>query len=92
MKLFAARDMKAQIYLKPFVTLTLADALRSFEMIANEPGNTISQFPNDFRLYHLGDFDSNTGVLTVLDEAPDLGSAADFKKRPENQPSLNIAN
>lgn len=82
MKLVSIKDMKAQIFFKPNCVATLADALRSFELVANESDNLISQFPNDFRLYHLADFDTSTGEVTPLDPK-DLGAAADFKRRPD---------
>lgn len=85
MKIFAVKDMRAGHYLQPNVQKSVADALRSWETIANEKGNMISSFPHDFRLLHLADFNSETGELSVLSQPSDLGSAADFQP---TQPSL----
>jgi len=89
MKLFAIRDMKAQTYLRPTISPSTADALRNFEIVSNEGDSMISRFPNDFRIYHLADFDPITGVLDVLERPSDLGSAADFKKQSAPTPMFS---
>lgn len=86
MILVSVRDMKAELYLRPNFQPNLADAIRSWEVVANEGESMISKFPNDFRLVHLADFDSSTGELKALDPPRDLGSAADFSRN--KQPSL----
>lgn len=86
MILVAVKDQKADVYLRPNFQSNLADALRSWETVANEGESMITKFPNDFRLHHLGDFDAASGVLTVLDSPRDLGSASDFSRK--NPPSL----
>lgn len=88
MKIIAVRDMKAEIYLKPTFQSSLADAIRSWEMISNEGDSLVSKFPNDFRLHHIGDFDANTGDITLLQHIADLGSAADFKRKPDAQTAM----
>lgn len=86
MKLFAIKDMKSQTFFRPTVSPTIADALRNFEIVSNEGESMISRFPNDFRLFHVGDFDVETGRLKALDNLSDLGSASDFKRRAEPTP------
>lgn len=82
MNIFAVKDMKAGIYLQPNVQRTVADAIRTWEMLANDDrsDSLIARFPNDFRLFHIGTFDPVNGRLSVLEDPSDLGSAADFKK------------
>lgn len=82
MKLFAIKDMKAQTFFRPTVASSTAEALRTFEIVANEGDSMISRFPNDFRVFHIADFDVLTGVIQPLDHLADLGSAQDFKRRP----------
>lgn len=88
MKMFAVKDMKAQTYLQPHFQKSVADELRSWEIAANEGDSMISRFPDDFRLYHLADFDYETGQLRVFEHPSDLGSAADFKRKPKEQMEL----
>lgn len=83
MKVLAIFDSKAQMYLKPYPVSSLAEGMRSFSAIANDGESAISSFPNEFRLVHIADFDSNTGVLSPMTPFADLGAAADFKRRPQ---------
>lgn len=89
MKLFALRDLKSNLFLTPNFQRSIADATRSFSSMVNDSShpNMITQFPGDFRLYHLADFDSETGKLTVLDLPQDLGCALDFMA-PDKQSVL----
>lgn len=86
MILIAVKDLKAQIYLKPNFQPSLADAIRSWELVCTEGESMIRKFPNDFRLHHIADFDAATGELKALAEPLDLGSAADFDR--SRAPSL----
>lgn len=88
MKLVSVKDMKAQVFLQPNFQKSIPDALRSWEIISNEGESLISKFPNDFRLFHLANFDVNTGELHILQHPEDLGSAADFQKKPPAQSTL----
>jgi len=80
MKMFSIKDMKGQMFLKPTFAMSVADALRNFEVLSNEGESMISKFPADFRLFHLADFDINSGDLTILERPADLGAALDFKR------------
>lgn len=88
MKLIAVKDMKSQLFLKPHFENSLADATRSFEVMANEGENMLSKFPHDFRLMHLANFDIETGILSPLDLATDLGSVADYQRKAPIQDTL----
>jgi len=86
MKLFTILDHKTQFFHKPFASRSIPDALRDWEMVANDSESMISKFPNDYRLYQIADFDLNSGKLTVLEDRLDLGSAADAKKPAQPGP------
>jgi len=90
MKLIAVKDMKSQLFLKPHFENSLADATRSFEVMANESENMLSKFPHDFRLMHIADFDIETGILSPMDLATDLGSVADYQRKTSTQESLSL--
>lgn len=83
MILFSIKDMKAGLFLKPFIESTVADAVRKWELTANdEQGSMITRFPNDFRLLQLGKFDQVVGRFEIFQDPQDMGSAADFVRRP----------
>lgn len=80
MKITAVRDLKTDHFLRPQFQNSIPDALRGWEMIANDSDSLISRFPADFGLYHLGDFDPQSGKITLLPVPSSLGVATEFKK------------
>lgn len=88
MKIFAVKDMKAQTFNRPNSANSIPDMVRSFEMAINDGESIMSRFPNDFRLFHLADFNIESGEILPLHTPTDLGSAADFVKVKPAQSSL----
>lgn len=86
MKIISIKDTKANIFLQPNFQGTIPDAVRTFKMLLTND-NLVSRFPNDYRLYQLGEFDSNTGKFEIFQTPNDLGSAEDHMEKPK-QPSL----
>lgn len=84
LKCFVVKDMKAQLFLQPNFQRSVAEAMRSWEVVANEGESAISKFPHDFRLFCIGEFDDVKGELTPQ-AAQDLGSAFDVKRKPKEQ-------
>lgn len=82
MKLFAVLDVKANYFLKPFAESSAVQALRGFEVAANED-STFKRFPDDFALCELGDFDSQTGVLTPRSSPVNLATARHLLKKDD---------
>lgn len=58
---------------------TDAEAIRSFSQVVNEPGNQISNTPDDFTLFSIGQFDQNIGELTSW-EPVKITNGAEVKK------------
>lgn len=63
--LYCIFDRAIGEYGPPFVAPTDLHALRMFEQSLKDVG-----FPDDFRLYHVGYFESDTGVL--FQDMPDV--------------------
>ena len=66
MKIFTVHDTKAQAYLPPFYMRTTAEALRAFETTVKQKDTQFNQFPSDFNLCELGEFDETTATFTML--------------------------
>lgn len=66
MKMFSVRDTKTEIYGPPFYSITHGEAERSFRQLANDPQSKVNKFPEDFDLYHIGEFDDETGKIEAL--------------------------
>lgn len=70
-KVFGIRDVKAGFYNPPFHVKSHGEAERAFVQLVKDPKTTIAQFPNDFDLYFLGEFDDNNGMMASI-EHPQL--------------------
>lgn len=64
MKIFSIMDIKAKTYLAPVFFANRAVALRSIRSLMKGTDNQFVEFPDDYHFYELGDFDSDTGVIT----------------------------
>lgn len=63
--LYSIRDIKGD-YFSPRIEQNEPSAIRSFAFTVNTPGTTIHSFPEDYQLFRVGDFDSDTGRLLPL--------------------------
>lgn len=62
-KIVSIFDVKAAVYGSPFFSLNEQTAVRSFGRLVNEKGSDANQFPGDFSLFDIGQFDDSTGTL-----------------------------
>lgn len=65
-KLYSVYDEVAQHYHPPFVQANDQVARRSFMMLCRTPESDIGKSPRDFRLFFVGEWDDETGVLTAF--------------------------
>lgn len=65
--LYAVYDKTAKAYAPPMAALNNATAIRTFRGQVNhvDPNNVLNTSPSDFALYGLGEFDSETGIITA---------------------------
>jgi len=73
-------DVAAQAYGRPAFVPALGAAVRSFsdEVNRSSADNVMFNHPEDFQLFHLGEFDDSSGTFSML-STPSLllhGSAA----------------
>lgn len=79
MDLFSVFDSRTQKFAGPFVAATPHDAHRMVVLAAQGKGSSLSVFPQDYTLFHLGSV-SDKGVLkpaTAKGPKP-VGSVADI--------------
>lgn len=65
MKIYSIYDSAADVFNDPFNQLTNEVALRTFRSLIYDGQSTISNTPDDFSLFCIGDFNSETGVITA---------------------------
>jgi len=83
MKIYSVRDKRANEYGQPMAMPTDAHAVRSFQQEVNreDAGNMLNQYPEDFAMYYVGDFDQEHGTIT--ETGPQLLLEAVAAKRPK---------
>lgn len=70
--LFSVRDIKSG-FACPFTAANSNVAQRIFAGCVNSRGNVIHDYPEDFQLWAVGDFETNNGVLV-----PDISGVPKF--------------
>lgn len=64
MKIVTVFDAAIKAYNRPFVVRTIGEAERSFRDEVNNPQSPMAQHPADYQLFHIGDYDDETGIIT----------------------------
>jgi len=59
-------DVKTGVYNLPYFGFNEGVAVRDFIALRRDPHSTISQFPADFQLFHVADFDDTSGLFTLV--------------------------
>lgn len=80
MKIFSIFDSKSEAFHVPFYKKAKGEALRDFQDLANDPETSVCKYASDFTLFELGEFNEQTGIITVLPTPMSLGLAQDYKK------------
>lgn len=72
LKIFCVRDRATDQFGNPMFLIAMGQAIRSFtdEINRQAADNQMYAHPDDFDLYDLGDYDTDTGTFTT--KAPDM--------------------
>lgn len=88
-KVFAVYDLKAGQYLPLFQANTYGVAERSFGEAVNSKDHQFSKYPEDYRLMHLGDLDTESGLIEPCQPVL-VATAEQVKNGQDNSiPSIN---
>ena len=63
-KIFVIKDEKSGAHYDPFTMSNSIDAQRAFMQGMRSEKSMISQYPEDFNLYFIGEFDEMSGMIT----------------------------
>lgn len=77
---FCVYDSAAGLYLEPFFAPSIEFAIRGFRQAVNREDHQFNSFPEDYTLFHIGEFDQKKGVF-VPQEPRSLGVAITFLER-----------
>ncbi|QCQ84704.1 nonstructural protein [Blackfly microvirus SF02] len=67
-------DSKVGAYSPPFCVKTQGEAIRSFADACGDDKLPFSKHPGDYRLFLVGSFDDNSGVLDQIVPQPLIGA------------------
>lgn len=90
MQIIGIFDRKSQSFVEMSATPALGVATRSFTEAVNKPSESpVHKWPGDFELWHLGDWDTDTGMPSRLNDDKDqyakrLIVTGDAVKAPAN--------
>lgn len=66
LKIYSIRDIKGDTFNAPFYKNTHGEAERDFTKLANDEKSQVKEFPEDYQLFHIGKYNTQTGVITPL--------------------------
>lgn len=80
---FSVRDRIADVFGRPFFVPTVGQAIRSFgDALNSTDDNEMVKHPDDFDLFHLGEFDDETGIFECLTAPKQVAVGKDLKIKP----------
>lgn len=80
LKAYSIRDGKAQFYHTPYYKAHEGEAVRDFQQVVNDEKSTVSKFPEDFDLFHVGEYQTDTGLFSPLESPTHIRKALDLKQ------------
>lgn len=80
-KLFSVYDSKAAAFNMPFSSANRSTAVRDFTRAANDPSTSMYEFPEDYTLYEVGEFDEDLGTLVARTPDPVVVASSVIKAK-----------
>lgn len=80
LKIYSIRDSKGEVYNTPFFQRTEGEARRNFMDLVNDEKSRIAKYPEDFHLYHIGEYNDTTGKIDALDTPQHIVDAVQCKQ------------
>lgn len=63
---YAIKDIQSQLFTNPHFMTNETIALRAFEGACRNPETNFHKYPQDFSLYHVGDYDIVTAKMEAI--------------------------
>lgn len=82
-QVFTVFDSKVGEYNRPFFARSIGEALRMFQDTVDDPKSQLHKHAADYTLFHLGEYDGESGQFHNLDSPRSCGVALEFKKQYE---------
>lgn len=82
-------DQKAGAFLQPFFSPNNQLAFRNVEKACRNPQSPFVDFPADFTLFRLAEFDDETGIFEPLKVHENLGNFLQFQVADDSRPDVS---
>ena len=82
-KLYVLHDSKSETYTAPTVNPARGQAIRSFSDAVNEGKGVLSDHPEDFTLFEIGDYDELKGEITLYPAKQSVVNGLDVVTPPD---------
>lgn len=79
-QVFSILDHKSSAYGSPFFSPAVGVAIRSFSDLCRDDKTNLFRHPEDFSLFHIGEFDDSNATLVSFVELRPVAKALDFVK------------
>ena len=79
-QIYTLRDNTVEVYNQPFYTFSKEQAERDMLYMANDKDHNIGKNPEQYALYHLGEYDDSTGKFNLNDAPLHVVNLADLRK------------
>lgn len=80
LQVYSIYDQKTKVFNTPFYSSTHGEAERNLRSTVNAPQGLVSQYPEDYDLYHLGSYDDSTGTFQGLQTPQHIIKAVQLKQ------------
>lgn len=84
-KVFSVRDSKGGVFNAPFCKLSERDAEHDFRTLINDERSLPSQYPKDFDLYLLGEYDDQTGKFSIVSQPQHLAEGINMVRQKDEK-------
>lgn len=75
---FCVYDEKAEVFGPPFFTSAIGLASRQMSELANDKSTTVGKYPADFKLYHIGYYETQEGKFNNNEVPVFIGAGTDY--------------
>ena len=89
---YSIYDSAAKNYNNPFFVNHVQQAIRALTAQVKDPATNISHFPEDYTLFHIGSYDSSTGLIKPLQANVRVINARDLLTSLEKENETNKSN
>lgn len=82
-KIFSVYDNKARAFSTPYYSVNRDVGIRHFERAINDPSVDFHHHPSDFTLFEIGEWDTESGVMSPHAQHVNLGLGAQYLREIE---------